>query len=252
MIKIIFCAFNEEQNLLDFIPNIAKELEALNYEIIACIDGSQDDSLKLLNNFKSIYPIKILPIQNQRGLGIAYKKLFLHIIENSSDQDLIISLDADNTHNPNQIKEMINHFENNNLDFLVASRFCDHSVMNKFPIYRQFISKSISILLRILFPIRKISGQKLKDYTSGFRIYRSQKLKELYKNLGNKFIKEPEFTYTCELLINLSRFNLRCDEIAISYDYEKKIGKSKLRILKNFKRLIIMLINQFYNVTKNR
>lgn len=240
MIKIIFCAFNEEQSLQEFILNLTKELNGLDYEIIACLDGSQDDSLKVLKNF----PVKILEIKNQRGLGLAYKRLFTHVIENSSDDDLIISLDADNTHNPNQIREMLRHFENNDLDFLVASRFCDNSIMQKFPLHRRFISKTVSILLQLLFPIKKISGQKLQDYTSGYRIYKAEKLKQLYVNLRNNFISEPEFTYTCELLINLSRLNIKCDEVAISYDYGKKLGKSKLRILKNFQRLIILLIKQ--------
>ena len=109
MIKIIFCAYNEEQSLPEFITNLTHELKSLNreFEIIACLDGSQDGSLQFLINSQKLYPIKILEIKNQRGLGLAYKRLFLHVIKNSSNEDLIISLDADNTHNPTQISEMI-------------------------------------------------------------------------------------------------------------------------------------------------
>lgn len=246
MIKIIFCAYNEEQSLPEFITNLTHELKSLNreFEIIACLDGSQDGSLQFLINSQKLYPIKILEIKNQRGLGLAYKRLFLHVIKNSSNEDLIISLDADNTHNPAQISEMIEYYEKHSLDFLVAARFCSNSVMRKFPLHRQFISKSISILLQILFPIKKISDANLRDYTSGYRIYKAEKLKKLFTIIQDNFITEPEFTYTCELLINLSRLNLRVDEIAISYDYDKKIGKSKLRIFRNFRRLIILLIKQ--------
>lgn len=247
LIKIIFCAYNEEQSLPEFIHNLTHELHILNreFEIIVCLDGSQDSSWEILNEAKKSHPITILEVKNQRGLGLAYKRLFLHVIENSSDDDLIISLDADNTHNPKQIKEMVEHFEKNLLDFLVAARFCGKSVMKEFPIHRQFISKSISILLQILFPIRNISGTKLQDYTSGYRIYKTDKLKKLFAIHKDKFITEPEFTYTCELLINLSRLKPRVDEIAISYDYSKKIGKSKLRIFRNFRRLIILLMKEF-------
>jgi dolichol-phosphate mannosyltransferase len=241
MIKIIFCAFNEAQNLRDFLPSLSQEMQSLkrDFEILACLDGGFDNSPEILEKFA----VKILPIKNERGLGKAYKRLFEEVIKNSSEQDLVISLDADSTHNPKQITEMLAHFEKNNLDFLVASRFCKNSVMADFPLHRRFISKSTSILLQQLFPIKKISGEALQDYTSGYRIYRAKKLQELFAKEKNKFITEVEFTYTCELLIKLSRLeNFRADEIEIAYDYGKKIGKSKLRIMRNLCCLALLLI----------
>lgn len=243
MIKIIFCALNEAQNLKKLLVNISHEIQTTShdFEIIACLDGSNDESFDLLTAFQKFHPIKILPLKNERGLGLAYKRLLLDVIRNSDDDDLIISLDADNTHNPEQIHEMLEHFQTNNLDLLVASRFCDKSIMENFPFHRKLISKSISILFQILFSVKNISGSKLQDFTSGYRIYKAQKLKELYKIHQNKFVTEPEFTYTCELLIKLSRINCRIDELPISYDYGEKIGDSKLRIMRNFYRLMILL-----------
>ena len=243
MIKIIFCALNEAQNLTNLLKSIDNEMLIVqhDYEIIICLDGSDDESFEILSNLQSKYPVKILPLLNQRGLGLAYKRLFLNVLTNSNDDDIIISLDADNTHNPNQIQTMIKHLKNNDLDVLIASRFCKNSVMADFPIYRKFISSSISVLFQILFALRTISGNKLKDFTSGYRLYKAKKLRELLKKEGNNLITEPEFTYTCELLIKLSRIEAKFDEISISYDYGKKIGASKLRIGRNFWRLIILL-----------
>ncbi len=243
MIKIIFCALDEAQNLKKLLVNLSHEMQISHpdFEIIACLDGSKDDSFELLSAFAKFHPVKILPLKNERGLGLAFKRLFLDVIENSADDDLIISLDADNTHNPEQISEMIEHFQENNLDLLVASRFCSKSTMNDFPLRRKLISKSSSIMLQNLFSVRKISGEKLQDFTSGYRVYKAEKLKKLFAQQQNQFITEPEFTYTCELLIKLARINCRTDEIAISYDYGKKIGASKLRLMRNFWRLIILL-----------
>jgi dolichol-phosphate mannosyltransferase len=247
MIKIIFCALNEEQNLKKLLLNLSYEMEILQkkFEIIICLDGTNDKSLEVIEQFKRFFEIKVLPQENKRGLGFAYKKLFLEVIRNSCDDDLIISLDADNTHNPKQIGVMITNFKKHSLDFLVASRFCDNSVMKGFPIYRRLVSKSTSLLLQWIFPIQKISGKKLQDYTSGYRIYRAKKLKELFKKEGNNFIIEPEFTYTCELLIKLSYLNCRIDEMPISYDYQNKIGNSRLRIIRNLFRLLIMVSQLF-------
>jgi dolichol-phosphate mannosyltransferase len=245
LIKIIFSALNEEGNLKKFLTNISQEMQLLQreFQIIACLDGSSDDSEKILRDYAEFAPVKILPLKNTRGLGLAYKRLFLDVVKNSADDDLVISLDADNTHDPQQMSEMIKHFEAQELDVLVASRFFKVSVVDDFPLHRKFISKSTSLILQNLFPIKKISGEKLQDYTSGYRVYKVEKLKKLYAGRKENFITEPEFTYTCEFLIKLSQLGCKIDELPISYDYGKKIGKSKLRILRNFWRLMVMLVN---------
>lgn len=244
MLKIILCALNEAQNLQTLIPNLSNEIKSLgaNFKIIICIDGSNDESFSLLTDLQKKHPLEILPLKNEIGLGLAYKRLFTEIVNNSDDDDLAISFDCDNTHNPEQIAAMLNYFHSNSLDFLVASRFCNSSVIADFPIHRKFITKTTSLILQNLFAVKRISGKKLQDYTSGYRIYRAKKLKELFAIQKNNFITEPEFTYTCELLIKLARINSRLDEIPISYDYGKKNGKSKLRILRNFWRLMILLL----------
>lgn len=245
LIKVLLCCLNEEKNLPKLLGDLFSELKNLGekFEILICIDGTIDSSLRVIGDFQKSYKITVLPKKNQRGLGLAYKRLFVEVIKNSADEDLIISLDADNTHNPKQIPDMVRHFRENSLDFLVASRFCGNSVMADFPIHRQFISKSTSLLLQNIFSAKKIFDEKLQDYTSGYRIYRASKLKELYEKEKDNFITEPEFTYTCELLIKLSRLNSRLDEVPLFYDYGKKIGKSKLRVGRNFWRLLVMLKN---------
>lgn len=247
MIKVLLCCLNEEKNLPKLFSELFYELKNLGekFEVFICIDGTNDNSIKIISEFQKTYKITVLPKKNQRGLGLAYKRLFLEVIKNSTNDDLVISLDADNTHSPKQIPAMLTHFRKNSLDFLVASRFCSNSVMLDFPIHRHLISKSTSILLQNIFSAKKISGAKLQDYSSGYRIYKAEKLKKLVAKEKDNFITEPEFTYTCELLVKLARFDSRLDEIAIFYDYGKKVGKSKLRVGRNFWRLLVMLRRLF-------
>ena len=190
MLKIILCAFNEEQNLQILLSDLTEQLELLQreFEIIFCLDGSNDNSLKIISLFSEKYKITILPIENQRGLGIAYKKIFKYLLNNFHDEDLIISLDADNTHNTKQIPSMIEKFENNKLDLLIASRFFDKSLISSFPIYRQMISKITSIILQNLFKVKNINQKNILDYTSGYRIYSSKIIKKLYEKYHDNFI----------------------------------------------------------------
>ncbi|MBL6665006.1 MAG: glycosyltransferase [Rickettsiales bacterium] len=247
MIKVLFCALNEEKSLKKFLVDLTHEMQVIknknnnDFEIIACLDGTIDNSRELIEANAKFCNIKILPLTNQKGLGRAYKRLFENAIANSSEEDTIVTLDADNTHNPNQIQEMIAHLKEHDLDILIASRFCNTSAMNDFPLYRKFISKTTAFLLKKLFRTKKINADYLRDFTSGYRAYKAGKIIELKNKIGNDFISEPEFTYTCEFLIKLARINAKIDEIPISYDYGKKVGKSKLSIIRNFWRLIILL-----------
>ena len=213
----------------------------MNFEVIICLDGSSDKSFDIINNFTG-FKAKILPFKDQRGLGLAYKRLFLEVVKNSDPKDYIVSLDADNTHNTEQISTMIKEAKNHDLDVVVASRFCSKSVIESFPFYRKIISKSTAKLLQIIYAVKNHNQDLLKDYTSGYRLYKAQILQKLFKKKGLEFITEPEFTYTCELLIKLYHLKAKISEIAISYDYGKKFGQRKLRIMRNLWRLIILLI----------
>ncbi len=246
MIKIILSALNEAQNLKILIPNLAQEISKIKreYEIIICLDGSTDDSAQIILAQQKYYPIRILDFVNKEGLGNAYKKLLLDLIENSDAKDIAISMDADNTHSPLQIAKAIDNFEKNNLDLLILSRFCKTSKSKGFPIFRQFISKIVSILLQFCFGAKKISGQKVKDYSSGYRIYKVEKLQELHQKYGKNLILEQNFVYTCEILQKFAKNNARIDEIALFYDYSRKIGASKLKFWQNFYQLCHLIAHK--------
>lgn len=248
------CALNEAQNLKKLLPNINCEMQKISpvkidFEVILCLDGTTDESYNLISDLQKTFRIRALTPSNTLGLGCAYKRLFEDVIKNSKDDDIIISLDADNTHDPKQLAEIIEHFKKNNLDFLVASRFCKNSVMSDFPFYRKIISKTTSLVMQTIFSLKKISGKKLQDYSSGYRAYSAKALKELYKKHGNDFVTEKDFIYTCEILINLARNGCRLDEIALNYDYGQKIGKSKLNIAKNAKGLILLIAKKSIALT---
>lgn len=244
MIKIIFCAFNEEENLEKFLSDLDLVKHGLQRDmsVVTCLDGTTDDSLHIIENHRKNLAIKVLPQVDARGLGNAYKRIFCDILPTLTDDDLVISLDADNTHNPAEIVKMLTHFERGYLDVLIASRFSQTSEMTGFPLHRKLISKTTSILLQVLFAVKKISNQNLQDYTSGYRIYRAAILKKLLAAEGKNFITEPEFTYTCELMIKLSRIGARIDEISFPYDYSQKFGESKLRFTRNLWRLVVLVV----------
>ena len=239
MIFVTLPCLNEAENLKIIIPQIHKIFQNNNYEykILVCYDCSTDDTESVVNNLQKEYNIELLPYQNKRGLGIAFLRLFQTAIkESQSDDDVIISLDADNTHDPNGMLLIMDKIESG-YDVAIQSRFCDNSSMSGFPFFRKMISNSISLIMRTFFPV----GEKgIKDYTSSYRGYKVGIFKKVFEKYKNNFITETEFTYTIESIIKLGIITNKITETPLQYKYDKKIGKSKLRLFKNGKRFIIL------------
>ena len=152
-----------------------------------------------LKNLNAIY----LHRENSKGRGSAV----LHGLRNALKEDnfdIFIEMDADFSHDPSELRRNIEHFCNNNLDLLIASRYQKKSKIINWGINRRILSKLSNILARILL------GVKLKDFTNGFRIY-SKKATEIITgkcgNIGDGFI------ILSEIIIVLKNNFLKIDEI---------------------------------------
>ncbi len=76
MIKIIICAYNEEQNLQKLLTDLTQQLELLQreFEIIFCLDGTSDNTKTIISIFSQKYKITILPKSNKEDLELPIKK----------------------------------------------------------------------------------------------------------------------------------------------------------------------------------
>ena len=79
--------------------------------------------------------------------------------------DIIIEMDADLSHDPNEIKRNISFFYKNSLDLLIGSRYLKGSKIINWPLSRRLLSKFSNIFARLLL------GVAVNDYTNGFRFY---------------------------------------------------------------------------------
>ena len=73
----------------------------------------------------------------------------------------------------------------------------------------------------------------VKDYTSGYRAYRAGIIKKANNFYHKNFLQEKDFVIQLEILYKLSKFNPRTTEVPLILRYDKKYGKSKLKIVKN-------------------
>ena len=226
MIVVLLPAYNEEESLPRLLPKISNVLIDFGerYQVLVCNDGSCDRTEAVLEDFSKSMPIEIIKHKINRGLGEAMRDLFERASEITKDDDVIIRLDCDDTHEPEYIPVIINKIREG-YDVVIASRFAQGGGQMGVSPYRAFISRSANLFMRIFFQIKD-----LKEYSCGFRGFRSEKIREAIKFYGNNFIqlKGLGFTCTLEKLVKLKLIGARFAEIPFILRYDQKQSDSKM------------------------
>jgi len=226
MILIILPAYNEEVSLPPLLPKINETMHTnnLDYKIILVNDGSKDKTESLANEYKKDMPIDIINHKYNRGLGETIRDGFEYAAEICSDDDIIVRLDCDDTHDPKYIPAMVQKIHEGN-DVVIASRFVEGGGQEGLTIFRKYISLSANLFMKIFFPIKG-----LKEYSSGFRAYRGSIIKKAISTFGNNFIqlKGLGFSCTLEKLVKLKILGAQFGESAFVLKYNQKLSESKM------------------------
>ncbi len=154
----------------------------------------------------------------------AITNLIFKCAYNIDEEDIIVRLDCDDTHDPRYILSLIDKL-NQGYDVVNTSRFRKGGGQKGVNAYRAFISYSANIFMKILF---NISG--VKDFSCGFRAYRAKVIKDAIKIFGNGFIqlKGLGFTATLETIVKLKLLGCRFAEVPFVLRYDKKASPSKM------------------------
>lgn len=242
MIFVSLPLYNEGENIGILIDKIhrglAKGKDA--YTIVAYNDGSTDNSLEILEQKKREgIPLVILGMKENRGLGYGLLTLLKYAVENSyvPEEDLVVVLDSDNSHNPEHIATHMLNKIRDGFDLVIASRYLTDSRVIGVSSFRQMLSVGASIMMRLIFPI-----QGVKDYTCGFRAYRVEMLKRAFSVFGDNLVTERSFACMAELLIKLGKLQVLAVEIPLLLRYDKKRGTSKMNVFRTIRRTMAMII----------
>ena len=218
-IMVVIPTYNEIENL----PLIVDALFSLPVEdmnILIVDDNSPDGTGKLADDLAATqYPgrLQVLHRTEKNGLGPAYVAGFKKAI--SLGADYIIQMDADFSHQPKYIPDLLKAIETK--DLVIASRFAKGgSVDEKWSIYRKLLSWFAN---RIYTPV--ILGVPVYDATGGYRIWRRQTLigLDLDRVRSNGYVFQVEMAYVAH------RLGFRVAEIPI-YFPDRTLGTSKMDI----------------------
>lgn len=226
MLYVLLPAFNEEESLPPLLPKIdaAARGAGLDYRILVGNDGSTDRTAELLETYSQQYPIEVVTHRINRGLGETSRDLFERVAELAASGDVIVRMDCDDTHEPENIPKMIAKL-GEGYDVVIASRFQPGGGQLGVNAYRSLISRAANVFMKVFFPL---SG--VWDYSCGFRAYRADIVREAVETYGNNFIqlKGLGFTGTLEKLIKLKLLGARFAEVPFVLRYDQKQSASKM------------------------
>jgi dolichol-phosphate mannosyltransferase len=196
----------------------------LPYRVLAVNDGSADATVDVVRGFAAKMPVVLIEHDRNRGLAEAMRTGFAAALRDCAENDIVLVMDADNTHNPELFVRMIRMVREGN-DVVIASRYQPGARVVGVPAFRQFLSSGGSLLCRMIFPI-----QNVRDYTCGFRAYRGSILRAAVARFGEGFIEERGFSCMVDILLKLRALDAIMAEVPLVLRYDLKKGASKMDV----------------------
>jgi dolichol-phosphate mannosyltransferase len=241
VIYFLLPAYNEETGL----PPVLETISGLKFpdeewQVVVVDDGSSDTTPDLLKNRAERIPMTVLTHESNQGLGRAMRTGLNFLGGKVTDDDAVVALDSDNTHDPSLALKMRAKQHDRDLDIVIASRYCmsedDEGKEIGLALHRKVLSKGASFLLDSFFHVKSA-----RDYTCGFRLYSGRIIRRGVKVYGEKLVEEKNFVCMAEILVKLAHVGAKVDEVPLTLRYDLKSGASKLRIFRTIMRYINLI-----------
>ena len=228
---LVFTAtYNEVNNIEILIKRITKCSK--NVDILVIDDNSPDGTKKILFKLQGrLKRLNVVVRKKKLGLDTAHKYAYNYAIKKGYSN--LITMDADLSHNPIEIKKMINILKDH--EFVIGSRYmiggrCEMSIARSLLSF--FGNKFIKIFLNI----------NCNEFTTSYRGFNLEKLKRF--NLNK--IRSRGYSFFMETIIHIERSGFNIKEIPI--DFKNRIhGKSKIPKVEIFRTLKNVILLYFKN-----
>jgi dolichol-phosphate mannosyltransferase len=219
-------AYNEEAALPELLERIGEAFadSGLPYEVVIVDDGSSDDTAKIASQMSYQMPIHLVQHDQNQGLGTTLRDGLREAVDRAGERDIIITMDADNTHPPGLIANMV-QLIHEGCDVVIASRFQPGARVVGVPVERHFLSVGARALFTVLFPTKGV-----RDYTSGYRAYRASVIRQAFSDHGDNFVGETGFSCMADVLLKLRKQGALFGEAPLRLRYDQKGGESKMRV----------------------
>ncbi len=215
------------KNLLAIIPtydekdNIAAVTERVlaadpRIAVLVVDDASPDGTGDIVEKMSRNEPrIHLLRRNSKMGLGTAYVAGFTWALEKR--YDAVAEIDADLSHNPEDLVHMIRMAEQENADFVIGSRYVDGVNVINWPLKRLLLSYFASMYSRFA------TGMPFRDLTAGFALIRSRALRAI----DLQRIRSNGYSFQIEVKFKIWKKGFKVVECPIVFT-ERRLGQSKM------------------------
>ena len=214
-ILVIVPTLNEKNNIIILLKKL--KLTKILHDILFIDDNSKDGSQEVIKKIaKKNRNINYIFRPKKLGIGSAHKEGFVWSYKKK--YKIIVTMDADGTHDPKYMKFMIQKLQRSNYDVVTTSRFLKKDSLKNWPLFRIILTtlRHIAISFLLFMPY---------DASGAFRCIncRKVKLKDLI------LTKQDSYSYFWESLFILYKKKYKISQIPIQLPY-RKLGSSKMQI----------------------
>ena len=211
---VIIPTYNEKEN----IENIIRCVFALpmEFHLLIIDDNSPDGTAAIVKRLQTEFPhLHLIERSGKLGLGTAYIAGFKWALEHQ--YDYIFEMDADFSHNPNDLIRLYNACAQDGADMSIGSRYLTGVNVVNWPMNRVLLSYFASKYVRI------ITGMKLHDSTAGFVCYTRRVLETI--DLDN--IRFKGYAFQIDMKFTAHILGFRLQEVPIIFT-NRTLGVSKM------------------------
>ncbi len=212
---VIVPTYNESNNIARLINEVMQLDEHVHLLIVD--DGSPDGTAEIIKDKKSDFGKRLHLIQRsgKLGLGTAYVRGFKFALEH--EYEYICEMDADFSHDPNDLPLLIEEVSSGKTDVAIGSRYANGISIINWPLSRLILSYSANLYARF------ITGLPIFDTTAGFKCIHRKVLEAI--SVDN--IRSNGYAFQIELHFRAWKAGFSLNEVAIIFR-EREVGVSKM------------------------
>ncbi len=242
MIYILLPAYQEAANIRALLQDIDTVELPQPVHAVVVNDGSTDDTAGEVNAFvgtvTGTITVTLINHEANQGLAAALDTGIRFILEHAETDDYVISLDADGSHHPKYIADLVKRLDTG-MDIVVASRYAEGGKEYGVNLIRTILSRGARVCYKLFLPHIPV-----KDFSCGFRGIRVRVLKKTAERWRERLFESPGFSCTGELMLKMCLHTepYKITEIPFELHYEDKKGESKMPALKTIIGTLQLLI----------
>lgn len=222
---VIIPTFNEKENIERMIHKVFSLKKT--FHVLIVDDGSPDGTADIVKSLMTKYPEQLFieERKGKQGLGTAYIHGFKWSLQRS--YEYIYEMDADFSHNPDDLERLYEACYNQGADVSIGSRYCKGGKVKNWPFMRWLMSYFASVYVRMILWIG------IKDTTAGFKCYKRRVLEKI--NFAD--IKFVGYAFQIEMKYTAHKLGFKLIEVPITF-IDRQFGQSKMSI-KIFKEAFV-------------